>query len=104
MSLTLFVVALRYLGSARTGAYFSAAPFFGAMAAIRLLHEPLSAELLVAGVMMAAGVWLHLTARHEHEHDKGRGIHIDIATRRSCIGMHSSRTCAVGTIIWRVRS
>lgn len=30
-SLTLFVVALRHLGTARTGAYFSGAPFFGAL-------------------------------------------------------------------------
>jgi hypothetical protein len=101
MSLTLFVVALRYLGSARTGAYFSAVPFFGAMAAIRLLHEPLRAQLLLAGVLMAPGVWLHLTERHEHEHDKGHGIHIGIATSRSCIGIHTSRTCTEGTIIWR---
>jgi hypothetical protein len=104
MSLTLFVLALRYLGCARTGAHFSAEPFFGAMAAIRLFHEPLSAQLLVAGVLMVAGVWLHLTECHEHEHANGRGIHIGIATCRSCIGMHTSRTCAVGTIIWRVRS
>ncbi|MND07304.1 hypothetical protein D3C83_291930 [compost metagenome] len=30
ISLTLFIVALRHLGTARTGAYFSVAPFFGA--------------------------------------------------------------------------
>ena len=29
LSLTLFVVALRVLGTARTGAYFSVAPLFG---------------------------------------------------------------------------
>ena len=39
-SLTLFVVALRHLGTARTGAYFSVAPFFGALMALALLHEP----------------------------------------------------------------
>lgn len=36
VSLALFVVSLRHLGTARTGAYFSVAPFFGAMLAIAL--------------------------------------------------------------------
>jgi drug/metabolite transporter (DMT)-like permease len=68
ISLVLFVIALRHLGTARTGAYFSTAPFIGAAAAIPLLSEPLSATLLTAGLLIAAGVWLHLTERHEHEH------------------------------------
>ena len=69
VSLVLFVVALRHLGTARTGAYFSTAPFLGAAVAIPLLGEPLSMQLLAAGSLMAAGVWLHLTERHEHEHE-----------------------------------
>jgi drug/metabolite transporter (DMT)-like permease len=68
VSLTLFVVALRHLGAARTGAYFSLAPFFGAALSIPLQHEPVSAALLLAGGLMAFGVWLHLTERHEHQH------------------------------------
>ena len=68
MSLSLFVVGLRHLGTARTGAYFSVAPFFGAILAIPLLHEPISERLLVAGALMLAGVWLHLTEQHSHEH------------------------------------
>lgn len=67
-SLTLFVIGLRHLGTARTGAYFSVAPFFGAVLAIALLNEPVTPQLLAAGVLMAIGVWLHLTERHEHEH------------------------------------
>jgi len=67
-SLVLFVVALRELGSARTGAYFSVAPFFGAAVAVAMLHEALTLELLAAGALMAVGVYLHLTERHEHEH------------------------------------
>ncbi|TXL77642.1 DMT family transporter [Vineibacter terrae] len=69
VSLVLFVVALRHLGTARTGAYFSTAPFLGTAVAIPLLHEPLSLQLLAAGVLMGAGVWLHLTERHTHEHE-----------------------------------
>ncbi|HMA09173.1 MAG TPA: EamA family transporter [Ramlibacter sp.] len=67
-SLALFVVGLRELGTARTGAYFSVAPFFGAVLAILLLGEPVSAALLLAGALMALGVALHLSERHEHRH------------------------------------
>jgi hypothetical protein len=67
VSLTLFVVGLRHLGTARTGAYFSVAPFFGAVLAIAL-GEPLTLPLIIAGSLMAIGIWLHLTERHEHQH------------------------------------
>ena len=66
-SLVLFVVGLRYLGAARTGAYFSTAPFAGAVLAL-LLGDPLTLQLAVAGALMAAGVWLHLSERHSHSH------------------------------------
>ena len=68
VSLVLFVVGLRKLGTARTGAYFSVAPFFGAVIAILMLGESVTAALLAAGALMAAGVWLHITERHEHWH------------------------------------
>ena len=67
-SLALFVVALRHIGTARTSAYFSVAPFFGAVLAVLLLGEPVTFQLLAAGAMMALGVWLHLGERHSHEH------------------------------------
>jgi drug/metabolite transporter (DMT)-like permease len=68
VSLALFVGALRDLGAARTGAYFSLAPFVGATLAIAMLGEKASATLIAAGGLMALGLWLHLTERHEHEH------------------------------------
>ena len=68
VSLVLFVLALRHLGTARTGAYFSTAPFAGAFIAIPLLGETVTAALVVAGLLMGAGVWLHLTEHHEHQH------------------------------------
>jgi drug/metabolite transporter (DMT)-like permease len=68
ISLTLFVVALRHLGTARTGAYFSVAPFFGAVLAVVLLGEAITPGLLVAGALMALGVWLHLSEKHGHLH------------------------------------
>jgi drug/metabolite transporter (DMT)-like permease len=68
VSLALFVLGLRHLGAARTSAYFSLAPFVGALLAVVMLGEPLSGELLFAGGLMALGLWLHLAERHEHQH------------------------------------
>lgn len=68
ISLVLFVLALRGLGSARTGAYFSTAPFLGAVLAVLALGESVSNAFWIASALMAAGVWLHLTERHAHEH------------------------------------
>lgn len=68
LSLALFVLALRHVGTARTGAYFATAPFIGALAAVAALGEPVTLALIVAGALMALGTWLHLTERHEHEH------------------------------------
>jgi len=74
LSLTLFVVALRGLGTARTGAYFSRAPFLGAAFAVAL-GAPVTLPLLAAGALMAVGVWLHLTERHEHMHSHAATTH-----------------------------
>jgi drug/metabolite transporter (DMT)-like permease len=68
ISLVLFVLALRGLGSARTGAYFSTAPFIGAAIAILAFGEHASGMFWLAAALMGAGVWLHLTERHEHLH------------------------------------
>lgn len=68
VSLVLFVLGLRHLGAARTGAYFTLAPFVGAMLAVAMLGEPISATLLTAAGLMGLGLWLHLAERHEHEH------------------------------------
>lgn len=68
ISLVLFVLALRGLGTARTGAYFSTAPFIGAAVAILFFSEPTSMPFWVAAGLMGLGVWLHLTEKHDHEH------------------------------------
>lgn len=75
LSLVLFVVALRGLGTARTGAYFSTAPFAGALIALYMLNEPVTWQLLAAGALMAMGVWLHLTERHAHRHTHEGLVH-----------------------------
>ena len=68
LSLVMFMLGLRHLGTARTGAYFSLAPFIGAILGIILFREPVSLQLVIAGALMALGLWLHLAERHEHEH------------------------------------
>ena len=74
-SLVLFVLALRGLGSARTGAYFSTAPFIGAAVAIAFLHEPVSNAFWIAAALMAAGVALHVTEHHAHDHTHEPMVH-----------------------------
>jgi len=68
VSLVFFVLGLRHLGTARTGAYFSTAPFIGALLAVLILGELLTVRLLIAGVLMAVGLYFHLTEAHAHEH------------------------------------
>lgn len=70
VSLALFVVGLRHLGTERTGAYFSVAPFFGAALALAS-GEAITLRLLMAGLLMGLGVWLHLTEKHEHALHRG---------------------------------
>lgn len=68
LSLTLFVVDLRTLGTARTGAYFSVVPLFGVVISLMLWPQPPSALFWAAGALMALGVWLHIKEQHEHQH------------------------------------
>ncbi|AUO21272.1 DMT family transporter [Pseudomonas sp. NC02] len=75
VSLVLFVLALRGLGSARTGAYFSTAPFLGAVISILILGESVSLMFLLAAALMAIGVWIHLMEHHAHEHQHDPLMH-----------------------------
>jgi len=68
VSLVLFVLALRHIGTSRTGAYFSMAPFVGALLSILLLKEGITYPLIGGSFLMAIGVYLHLTESHAHEH------------------------------------
>ncbi|MBN9220496.1 MAG: DMT family transporter [Mesorhizobium sp.] len=69
VSLVMFILALRHLGTARTGAYYSLAPFIGALLAILLLGDEFTLKLGIAGLLMGVGLWLHLSERHDHAHD-----------------------------------
>lgn len=68
LSLVLFVLALRHLGTARTGAYFSTAPFVGATVSLIMLQENPPLSFWIAVILMGIGIWLHLTEEHNHEH------------------------------------
>ena len=68
LSLAFFVVALRTLGTARTGAYFSVAPLFGVLIAFALWPARLGWTFWAAAALMTLGVWLHLRERHAHLH------------------------------------
>jgi drug/metabolite transporter (DMT)-like permease len=74
ISLVLFIVGMRHLGTARAGAYYAIAPFFGALLAVAL-GDKVTWPILLAGILMAIGVWLHLTERHHHRHVHPSAIH-----------------------------
>ncbi|KWN87429.1 DMT family transporter [Burkholderia ubonensis] len=75
VSLVLFVIALRDLGTARTGAYFSVAPLFGVALSLLIWPELPSVAFWIAAALMALGIWLHARERHDHEHTHERLEH-----------------------------
>lgn len=80
VSLALFVVALRHLGASRAGAYFSTAPFVGAVISVVFFAEPVTWQLGLASALMGLGVWLHLTEDHAHEHQHEAMMHEHVHT------------------------
>lgn len=74
-SLLFFIISLRHIGTARTGAYFSIAPFIGTAIAILFLGEHLTIQMTIASALMGFGIWLHLTEKHIHEHIHGEIEH-----------------------------
>jgi drug/metabolite transporter (DMT)-like permease len=77
-SLVLFILAMRELGAARTGAYFAIAPFFGAAGGILLLGERPTLRLASATAVMALGTWLLVHERHMHRHHHASGTHVHV--------------------------
>jgi drug/metabolite transporter (DMT)-like permease len=93
VSLTLFVLALRHLGTARTGAYYALAPFVGAGVAIVFVGEPVSLAFIAGGLLMAIGLWLHLTEQHLHDHEHEALEHEHVHTHDA----HHQHAHAAGT-------
>ncbi|HEY9753616.1 MAG TPA: DMT family transporter [Oculatellaceae cyanobacterium] len=71
LSLSAFIFSLRTLGAARAVAYFAVEPFIGALLSVLLLHEPFTITLMLAGILMAIGVSIHLTEPHPQTDDIG---------------------------------
>lgn len=87
LSIFFFVRSLRTLGVARTGAYFSSAPFIGALLSILIFHELPDAAFFIALPIMATGLVLlageehvhrhtHPVLHHEHRHRHDDGHHL----------------------------
>lgn len=68
VSLVMFMLGLRHLGTARTGAYFSMAPFIRALISLAIFREDVTLQLVIAATLMGLGLYLHLTEQHHHEH------------------------------------
>jgi len=68
VSLRLYLLAQRRIGAGRTGSVFAVAPFVGALAALALGDKPGGGTTAAAAVLFIAGLVLHLTERHGHEH------------------------------------
>lgn len=68
LSLRLYLLAQRAFGAARTGSVFAFAPFIGSIGAIALGDRSLTMGMAVGGLLMLAGVLLHLAESHGHLH------------------------------------
>lgn len=75
LSLRLYVLAQRAFGASRTGSVYAFAPFVGLLGALALGERSLSFMVLLAGVLMLGGVWLHVSESHEHEHEHAALAH-----------------------------
>lgn len=63
-----YVLAQRYLGAARTSAYYAFAPFIGVGLAFLLQEQVFSLTFAIALGMMGLGSYLISTESHKHSH------------------------------------
>ncbi len=68
LSLRFYLLAQRAFGAARTGSVFAFAPFMGAVVAWIIGERDGGTLLLLGGLLMMAGIALHLSEQHEHAH------------------------------------
>ena len=67
-SIYLYILAQRYLGAARTSAYYAFAPFIGVGLAFLLHEQAISLNFIVALIMMGVGSYLIGSESHIHKH------------------------------------
>ena len=77
-SLVFFIKALEGLGSSRTGAFFSLAPFIAALTSLIILREWIGWVMFPATGFMIIGVWLIVSEVHSHLHHHDTMTHIHL--------------------------
>lgn len=75
LSIFFYIRAQKDLGAAKTSAYYAIAPFVGAFLSFLVLHEPLSAQYLIALVLMIFGSALVTADALALEHHKHMHTH-----------------------------
>lgn len=63
-----FLLALRSLGTARTGLFLALSPFFGVFFSLLLFSETPQPLFIVAFPLMVVGTWLLVSEHHVHSH------------------------------------
>ena len=97
LSLRLYLLAQRAFGAARTGSVFAFAPFIGAVLAIALGEQAPSWAIGVGGLLMLAGVGLHLAESHDHNHQHHALDHEHAHTHDDGHHQHAHESAVVGT-------
>ncbi len=69
LSLRLYLLAQREFGAGRTGSVFAFAPFIGALGALAFGDRSATWMMALGGLLMLAGVMLHLAESHGHAHE-----------------------------------
>lgn len=99
LSIFFYIYAQRYLGAARTSAYYAIAPFIGVGLSLAIFKEIPTLSFVIALVIMVIGTYfasteehnhMHshtaITHEHNHSHDDGHHNHIHDET---IIGKHN---------------
>jgi drug/metabolite transporter (DMT)-like permease len=68
LSLRFYLLAQRHLGAGRTGSIFALGPFVGVLVAWSIGDRHLGVPTALAGLLFAAGIYLHASERHRHRH------------------------------------
>jgi len=68
VSIVLFILSMRHLGAARTGAFFGSAPFIGVIVSIILFNETPALQFYISLPVMVVGAILIIGEKHAHTH------------------------------------
>ncbi len=68
LSIYFYILSQRYIGAARTSAYYAFAPFIGAVLSFAFFQEAFTPAFFAALVLMAAGAYMAASERHAHQH------------------------------------